>query len=295
MAADSEEIADEFFGKEEVTSVDFEITFAALLSTMVLTFPVEHHILFGQVIAFSLLLLTLIRRMAITSPFSPKERILGQTTPLISFVSTSAIIYLIVALPSLTQWVPVSSSVASFSIFAVIALSITVIAQELLFRDYLAWWYVKFTQKKEQRDLLDGVWKDMAAVSYWASMARRNRETYRELGNRLNTGRPDLSNYEFPPGEVLRTILAVSLLLTFIYSLPFLYSAYVFGPPGLLLIFAVVAIHDQSAFWYIAYGNPSYEDLRQHVVTIIIRTGLYVTVVAVLYSQLKIPQMTVPL
>lgn len=290
MSRGSSEIADEFFDKEDVTTVDFEITLAALLATALITFPVENHIRFGQVIAFSLLFLTLIRRMAITSPFAPEEKILSQTVPLISFASASAHIYLFVALLSwLTDRIPASSRVVLFSVVVLVIIILAVVVQEVVFRDYLPWWYVKFKQKSEQRDYLETLWRDTAVIAYWASTARRNRETYRKLGDRVSGSRPDLSDFDFTLREVGKYILAATLLIGILYLLPILYSRHLFGLQGLLVIPAVVAIHDHSAFWYIAYGNPSYEDLRQHVVTILVRTGLYVTEVAFLFSQLKIP------
>lgn len=289
MSQTSTEIADEFFDKQDVTTVDFEITLAALLGTAAITYPVKNHALYGQMLAFSLLFLTLLRRMAITSPFAPEETLLRKTVPLISFISASSIIYLFVAvLPILTGLMPIASQVTAYSVFVLIVLIVGVTAQELMFRDYFPWWHVKFKQKSEQMDLLETVWRDTSRIAYWASVARRHRESYRELGDRLGDGRPDLSDFEFQYNEAGRHILAVSLLVVFLYLLPVLYSGYLLGLPGLLVIPAVVGIHDHSAFLYIAYGNPSYEDLRQHVLTILVRTGLYATEVAFLLSELKI-------
>lgn len=289
MRKDSREIADEFFDKEDVSTVDFEITLAALLGTALLTYPVENRVLFGQVIAFSLLSLTLIRRMAITSPFASDKAILGYTTPLISFASASGIIYLLVALlPNLAIIVPISSQVILFSVFGLLMLILAVVAQELVFRDYLPWWCVKFKQKSEERDLLETVWRDTAFLAYWASSARRNRETYRELGSRLNGSRPDLSDFNFTLKAAARYLFAAIFLLVLLYVVPVIYSGYLFGLQGVLVIPTVVFIHDHSAFWYIAYGNPSYEDLRQRIVTILVRTGLYITEVAFLLSEFNI-------
>lgn len=289
MTRSSGEIADEFFDKKDVTSVDFEITLAALLGTALITYPVKNHMLFGQIIAFLLLFLTLLRRMAITSPFAPEEKILSRTVPLISFASASAIIYLTIALlPVLSGLVPIASQVIIFSGFTITVLLTAVTVQELTFRDYLPWWYVKFKQKSDERDLLETVWRDTALIAYWASTARRNRETYRKLGKRMGGRRPDMNDFEFTPKEVGRHVVAVVFLLCSLYFLPLLYSGYLFGLQGLLIIPAVVAIHDHSAFWYIAYGSPSYEDLRQEVLTILVRTGLYITMVAFLLSKLKL-------
>jgi hypothetical protein len=289
MSRGSIELADQFFDKEDVSTVDFEITLAALLGTALITYPVENHILFGQVVAFSLLSLTLIRRMAITSPFASEKAILGYTTPLISFASASALIYLIVTLlPNLTNISPISSQVILFAVFGLLLLIFAVVAQELVFRDYLPWWYVKFKQKSEEQDLLEAVWRDTAILAYWASTARRNRETYRELGNRLDNSRPDMSDFDFTLKEAAKYVLTAVLFLFLLYLVPILYSGYLFGLEGVLVMPTVVFIHDHSAFWYIAYGNPSYEDLRRHIVTILVRTGLYITEVGFLLSHLHI-------
>lgn len=290
MSRESTALADEFFDKQDVTTVDLEITFAALLGTAAITYSVENHVLLGQAAAFSLLLLTLIRRMAITSPFAPEDLVLSRTVPLISFASTSVIIYLLISLvSSLVGWISAEAQVIVFSGFTVGIVVISAIVQELVFRDYLAWWYVKFEEKRKQGNSLETVWRDTAILAYWASQARRHRESYRELGNRLKTDRPDLNDIDFNPREAGRYILAVSLVVGLVYLLPEIYALYVLGLPGLLVVPAVVAIHDHSAFFYIAYGNPSYEDIRRHVPTILIRTVLYVTEVVILFSLFEPP------
>lgn len=290
MSRASSELADEFFDKQDLTAVDFEITLAALLGTAVITYPVEGHARTGQAIAFSLLLLTLVRRMAITSPYAPEERILGRTASLISFVSTSAIIYLIVALlPMVIDFAPTLPQATGFSLLTIVGLILALIIQELVFRDYFAWWYVKFNQKSEQLDFFENIWTYTSSIAYWASKARRHRESYRELGNRVSNSRPSLKDFEFRPKEAGRYVLGISLLLVLLYLFPLLYAFYLFGLQGIFVLPTVVWIHDQAAFWYIAYGNPSYEDLRQRVVTILARTGLYISLVAFLLSRLKIP------
>lgn len=290
MSRSSNEIADEFFDKQELTTVDFEITFAALVGTAVLTYPIDGQVNIGQAIAFSLLILTLVRRMAITSPYAPEEKILSRTVPLISIVSTSAIIYLIVALlPVTIGLVSNLSSAFIFSVLTMIGLALALTIQELVFRDYFAWWHVKFNQKSEQLDLFENIWLYASLMAYWVSIARRRRESYRELGNRVPNSRPDLDDFEFNHKKVGRYVLGVSLLLGLLYLLPLLYALYLFGLQGLFVLTAVVWIHDHTVFWYIAYGTPSYEDLRQRVVTILVRTVFYITLTALLLSQLAIP------
>lgn len=277
------ELADEFFDKETVETVDFEIAFAAFLGTAVITYPVSEHILFGQIVAFSLLFLTLLRRMSITSPFAPEEKILNRTVPLITFVSASAILYLIVSLlPTLVDLIPLLPQIVLFSGATLIIFILLLVGQELFLWNYFPWWYVKFKQKSEQMDLLQNLWQDMAVIAYWASMARRDREGYRELGNRIRGSRPDLSNYDITPEKISRYALSASLLLGLLYLLPSFYSIYLFDVQGILVVPAVVAIHDHSAFLYIAHGNPSYEDLRQHILIILIRTGVYITEISYL-------------
>jgi len=269
-----------------LSTVDFEITLSALLATTLLAYPVENHGLFGQITAFSLLSLTLIRRMAITSPFAPEEKILRRTTPIISFASSCAIIYFFVTvLPVIAVILPISSGIITFSVFTFAILTFLITAQELVFHDYLAWWYVKFKQKSEEHDILETVWQDAATISYWASSARRSPENYRELGDRITGSRPNLDDFDFTTERAARYMLSTSLLVTMLYLIPTIYSIVLFGVSGILVIPAMVAIHDNSAFWYIAYGAPSYEDLRQHVLVIIIRSMIYITILSFLHPR----------
>lgn len=290
MSNSSNEIADEFFGKQDLTSVDFEITLAALLGTALVTYPVEGHTQTGQVIAFSLLLLTLVRRMAITSPFAPEETILSWTVSLISIVSTSAIIYLVIAfLPSVGNLAQTLTPATTFSLLTIVGLVGALTIQEFVFRDYFAWWHVKFEQKSERSDSFEGVWKVTSIIAYWASQARRNQESYRELGNRVPNSRPSLDEFEFNPKNIGRYVVRISVLLGVMYLIPLVYAMYLFGLQGILILPAVVWIHDQAAFWYIAYGNPSYEDLLSRLIWIILRTLVYVTFVAFLLSKIEVP------
>lgn len=276
MTDQTEQLAKEFFQKEDLVTVDFEIALAALLATILLAYPLSDAVGVGKFLAISLLLLTVLRRMAIAGPFASTERILTRTMFPMNVLAACAVIYLIALTTrqAATSW-PLGSEIQLFSLFTIGFLMGSVLLHEFMFRDYLAWWCVKFRQKELEETLFENIWREAALMAYWGAMARRDASSWRKFGKLIPGGRPD-TELNFDRSELLRYFLGVGLIFTFLYSIPVLIGMYLIGIVGIFLVFAVAWIHDHAAFWYIAYGNPTYDDLTHHFTIVWGRTIFYV-------------------
>ncbi|MYL68621.1 hypothetical protein [Halorubrum distributum] len=73
---------------------------------------------------------------------------------------------------------------------------IIVVFQEFMFRDYLIWWYAKFDEKQNRGDKFAGLWGDIKIIAYWGSRARKNRDSWRQITNHIETDIPDLSEID---------------------------------------------------------------------------------------------------
>ena len=282
-------IANEFFDKTEKQSIGFEITLAALLATACLSFPVPNNVLSGQIIAFTLLSVTLFRRMVSDSPFAPKE-LLQKTVPMIEVATTSAIIYLLASVNSVLRLPLVSkSSSLQFILLGIIFVISIVLLQEYVLHDYLIWWHAKFGQMHSEDQIFAGLWRDVSLISYWGSRARRNRESYKEISRRVTGKLPEPSDLDFSRKEILSYTFR-SLIVLGIFALgPSIYGYVTSGWVGILVVPIAIAIHDQSCFWYIAYGNVSYEDFRKSIFGIILWTCVYVTETGLLLGVFRLP------
>ena len=88
----SRDLANQFFAKTDTESaVGFEIAFAALLATAVITYPTSQAQWIGEAAAFAVLLITLVRRMAVASLFASEANIMKHTVRLIVFATSSPV------------------------------------------------------------------------------------------------------------------------------------------------------------------------------------------------------------
>lgn len=282
-------IANEFFDKTEKQSIGFEITLAALLATACLSFPVPNHTLSGQIIAFTLLGTTLFRRVVSDSPFAPKE-LLQKTVPMIEVATTSAVIYLLASVNSEIKLPFLSGSLPlQFILLGTIFVTFAVILQEYFLHDYLIWWHAKFSQMHSEDQVFAGLWKDVSLISYWGSRARRHRESYKEIGRRISGRLPEPDDMDFSRKEILNYTFRSLIVLGLFALIPSIYGYATTGWVGILVVPIAITIHDQSCFWYIAYGNVSYEDFRKPMYWIIFWTCLYVTETGVFLGVFKSP------
>lgn len=277
-------LADEFFEKSEKDAIGFEITLAALLATACLTFQIDGRELLGPIIAFALLLITLLRRMAKSSPFAPENRIYSTTSPLIEVSTTLSLVYLTSYLTKAVSGYFGSLDLPlTFALLSILLVSSLVLVDELVLYSYFVWWNAKFKEKAERGDPLEGVWRDVSILAYLISRARRDRSAYQRIPK---SAKQDIDFSDVEAGNVLRSAIGGGLFLFLMYSPPLLLLGVTVGVTGLLLVPAVVYLHDHSCYWYVAHGNTSYEDFRKPWWAIILWTMGYSLVALYLMNSL---------
>jgi len=130
---------EELLNIEKEAAIDYEITFAALFATALLTIPnvspVLHPVVVGS--AFLLLAVTLIRRMAFLNPYS--KDLLGRTTPPLVLSTAFGLLYIGLVFGTFTQsFIPIIEPRASTLglLYTVVFVLGSVLLYEAIFRDF---------------------------------------------------------------------------------------------------------------------------------------------------------------
>ena len=130
---------EELLNIEKDAAIDYEITFAALLATALLTIPnvspILHPIVVGS--AFLLLAVTLIRRMAFLNPYS--KDLLGRTTPPLVISTAFGLLYIGLVFGTFTQsYIPIIEPRASTLglLYTIVFVLGSVLLYEAVFRDF---------------------------------------------------------------------------------------------------------------------------------------------------------------
>lgn len=130
---------EELLDIDREAAIDYEITFAALLATALLTTPNVSRILHPVVVgsAFLLLAVTLIRRMAFLNPYS--KDLLGRTTPPLVISTAFGLLYIGLVFGTFTQpYIPIVEPRASTLglLYTVVFVLGSVLLYEAVFRDF---------------------------------------------------------------------------------------------------------------------------------------------------------------
>ncbi|WP_142856604.1 hypothetical protein [Salinigranum halophilum] len=124
---------------DKASSVDFEITLAAFLATGLLADPNISSPLriptYG--VAMSLLLITLIRRMAVINQFALSKRVIQNTTSALVILSTYSGLYFALALGTYASVVVPLSPLILALVFTFIIILLSIVPYELYFRDFM--------------------------------------------------------------------------------------------------------------------------------------------------------------
>lgn len=248
-----------FSESDSAESVDFEISLAALLATLSLTYPHPVHPTVSQTVAFSALALTLLRRMAVLSEFVENEEetrrdwLMAWSIPFVEFVSVSAIILLIVQIYSSFRLEGLSAVLFWIGVVMVVILFAGV--QELLFRDELLWWYQKFIERAE-RNPESEFWAYLSAIAWTLSRAPEADNASGRFRYGPSTGVDDYS-----VSDVARHFSKSLLIILVAGGVLFGLGYLVLGWAGVAVVYALIIVRDQVRFWYAAYGNGTFDQM----------------------------------
>lgn len=264
MPRKSERLGNRLSKTDSENAVDFEISFAALLATANITFPVPGNELASQIAAFAVLIVTLSRRMAIQSSFIDdedgsrrRERFMKHSVPLLEMFSVASILlllhvpYLEISLNFIGQSV--------YWLFVSIGIVVLAAIQELIFRDELLWWYHKYSERFDvEAEDRSTIWGYIAYKAWdWsrAPIANHGR-------GRFNNG----PSYErgYSNRDVVKFFIKGIWLYLLFNGIILFFGFQFFGVGGLFLVLAIGAIRDQTRFWYAAYGNSTFDQMSGH-------------------------------
>ncbi len=88
---------------------------------------------------------------------------MDRTVPILTSLTSAGIISLLASfsMHSGLTWIP---PIRLFALTGIILFAILFLLQELLFRDYLIWWFAKFKEKSQNNDFPEELWEQMAIV-----------------------------------------------------------------------------------------------------------------------------------
>lgn len=259
MGRRSQRVEERFSQSDTVEAADFEITFAALIATLSLTYPNTAYPLVSQAAAFGLLSLTLIRRMTLLSDSveneegTRREAVMRWTIPFVEFASVSAILLLFIQLYTFVQ--PTGVPDPLFWVGAIFLILVLAFFQELLFRDELLWWYSKIIKRYENNPD-SAFWLYLSARAWLLSQA-----PIADNGSGRFQAGPPTGQDEYSMWEAVRFLIKGAWLYLLGGGLLLGFGYYLLGWVGVVVVLAASTIRDQVRFWYAAYGNASFEQM----------------------------------
>ncbi|WP_336036650.1 hypothetical protein [Halobacterium yunchengense] len=268
---DSTRLVDIIFDKSQPESVDFEIAFTALIATGTLAASRSQaeHSLIVTICAVAVLILTLVRRMGVSSPFPDSDSILNSTVQPIEFLTIVCLVE--VSLVSLRTVGLQESSLGVFSAILVVGVLGVVIIQELVFGDYMIWWGAAFYTKgmalqrgaNEADNLVPELLRRSLSRAYltfaYKILDAPNVIPDEDL-EKWNTLRSFVEEMEMEVGSdsgVGQLLVGTGIVLAIGYGVVSWILSFTGYPvvSGLLFLFAIMAIRHLIGFWYLAYGS----------------------------------------
>jgi hypothetical protein len=259
---------DEIFHKNPNQAIDFEIIFAGLLATSLISISGISPILdlLSVVGGISLLFLTMIRRMAFDNPFALEEQLMDISLTAIFAVTFFSIIYFAVLPAKLIHaWLNVNYYL-SVSILLFPSLLVILLLYEYFFRDFFLWAGVLFynyhidNRKNKLGDVLLNSSKQILNNVSFASRENMPEQVtnIHDISKSENNTRRIYSYI----GVVAGVVFLIALLILIGNSTYWVVDGEVFSIISLLfLIPSLISLTGTVEFWFSRYGNAPFGDL----------------------------------
>lgn len=279
-----ESLADLVFQKDNLSAADFEIALAATLATIVLSTlnvgQVNSDLM--KVVSILLLVLTLMRRMAVTSQFSNEDIFLKVSLAPLELLIILVFFHSFYAVTEIVNSAIGLSSDVLFLTTILIpeAVLILIVIQEMIFGNYMIWWgsyslALAVNSDQPFTRTLGGV---TAIIALRASRVKELPEELNEVKKTLTEiesqidieldklGIQSDSETVFRVWEFFLPILMITVLGV-LYMIGAVLLSLVFGSPTsiLLLLFSIYLVRHLVRFYYLAHGLPSEDQLYQDV------------------------------
>jgi hypothetical protein len=299
--AEYDTLVDLIFDKDALSAADFEIAFTATLATIVLATlnagSVNSDLM--KAVSIFLLLLTLLRRMIVTSRYSSEDWFLK-----VSLVPLELLIILVFfhSFYAISQIVNSTFNLAQETLFLTTvlipeAVILLIVVQEMLFGNYMIWWgsFSMARAIKAENTLnrtLGGITALLALraskVNQLPEELNEVEEIFQEIEDRIDT---QVGGLGMDSDDVFRIWHSLLLVLLFIVlGIVYLGSAFLLsfllGSPTdiLLLFFSIFCVRHLVRFYYIAHGLPTERQIYSGVKYKVISYVIYVPTVLLLFS-----------
>lgn len=263
------------FEHSETEAADFEIAFAATITTIALAFPsagssISHYI---RMLAILLLVITLIRRMAVMDDYSDEEKTLKATSAGVEAITILTVTYIISRIAEIG---PENLTIVALAVVPILLITV----QELLFRNFFIY-FASFSYDYYTRDdILKEVAEVVAERALWLSRADipdRLKELQYFRKFKQHTG-------ETPLTQTLNGFLitvGIGFYSVVLYFLTLLFSGILLNA---MLLFYVIYIRLIVRFWYAAYGLPTFSELQSSLFERLLYTFTYVVIVYLVFQ-----------
>lgn len=295
--AEYDSLAELVFEKDDLSAVDFEIALTATLATIVLatlgTGRVDSDLM--KVVAILLLLLTLMRRMVVTSRYRKEDWFLK-----ISLIPLELLIILVFfhSFYALSEVVSTVLNLTTSTLFLTAVLIpetiiFLIVLQEILFGNYMIWWgsYSMALAVKTDNQFNRVIGGATSMLALWVSMEDELPEELDEVQEIFETVKTRIDeeleqlNIQSNSEDVFRVwnnllLILLPVALGVLYTVGAFLLSFVLGSPTevLLLLFAIFCIRHLTRFYYLAHGLPNENQMYRGVGY---KTATYVVYVSI--------------
>lgn len=270
------------FDKNRLESADFEIAFTATLATIVLATASSTDVssIVLKITSVVLILMTLLRRMAVSSRFVNENRVLSTTMIPIEFLTIVTFFYLFYAPAEFVRGF-FALNQQTLLIAALLIpefVMILILFQEFVFKNYMIWWggFALGQAGSTNNAVVRTVGGFIALIAFRASLVDDLPEELdaaqefvdeieKRLESALSEANQEFENIRVPNStgtaistwKILFGFLSIFVLLTVFMVLTFALSI-LFGSVFeiFLLVASVFLIRHMVRFYYLAYGLP---------------------------------------
>ncbi|WP_254279647.1 hypothetical protein [Haloarcula marina] len=257
------------FQKNPNQTVDFEIVFAGLLATLLLTVSNISPILdFLSVVgAISLLFFTMLRRMALDNPFAHEEYLMEVSLTVIFITTFYSIIYLVMpVVERIPNWLNANFYLSLGALLFVVIYGVAIV-YEISFRDFILWAGILFYNRHiDSRGNATG--DRLLLASKWIiEHSLASPESLPDEVSKINDVEAVETNPLDKAGSSVGIVLGISAFIGIIViSVAIAWfvvtgAVFAFGLGFAVLMLSLIPLVGLTEFWFARYGNTSFKEL----------------------------------
>ncbi|WP_435318454.1 hypothetical protein [Haloarchaeobius sp. TZWSO28] len=291
MPRDDEALVQIIFQKDRTESIDFEIAFTALITTTSLTTitPESMHRGLITTSALLLLVLTMVRRMAVSGRFAPEQDVLSKTVRPIELFTVICVFQIAASSLSHVKIFSEFEWISGLVIFTAVLLLI--VLQEFIFQNYRLWWgsvyYVKGMAASQGADEAGNPFQTIALeqlASFYLLVAyvilkgegaipSGESEYWAELRDFVSQADKATDTNSIP--FRLMTVSGIVIILGYGLLSVALAQLGISMLVLLTILISIMAVRHIVGFWYLAYGSQTLSRSLQNNTHHLATMGVY--------------------